>query len=83
MKKLTYEIADKQKIRENDEISHNVIDFLLENKCKCKFIHFKAITKVIGVPNAILKFINSEKGTKFIEITLLLLTLLGSFKKRK
>ena len=40
VKTLTYEIAE---IRENDEISHNVIDFLLENKCKCKLIHFKAI----------------------------------------
>ena len=75
VKKLTYEIADKQKIRENDEISHNAIDFLFENKCKCKFIHFKAIAKVLGVPNAILKFINSEKGTEFLETTLLLLTL--------
>ena len=83
MKKLTYELADKQKIRENDEISHNVIDFLFENKCKCKLIHFKAIAKVLGVPNTILKFINSEQGTKFLEITLLLLTLLGSFKKRE
>ena len=26
-KKLNFEIADKQKLRENDEISHNVIDF--------------------------------------------------------
>jgi hypothetical protein len=70
---LTYEIADKQKIRKNDEISHNVIDFLIENKCKCKLIHFKAIAKVLGVPNGILKIINSEKGTKFPEITLLFL----------
>ena len=84
VKKLTYEIADKQKIRENDDISYNVINFSFENKCKCKLIHFKAIAKVLGVPNTILKFINSEKGTKFLKITLLLLTLLlGSFKRKE